>query len=145
MALRLQCLGGVPDVVGGRGGGIRVGFDADDVLGDVPGALRGVLGAARDLLGRRTLLFDRGGDRGRDLIHLADDVADAADRVNGLGFDLLNVGNLLPEMSSVALAVWLASDLTSDATTASPGRLRRRAPARWSDSAPAGWSGRQWN
>jgi hypothetical protein len=50
-ALRFQRLGGEFHVLGRRRGGIGVGFDAGDVIGDVLGALRGVLGAAGDLLG----------------------------------------------------------------------------------------------
>jgi len=61
------------DVLCRRGGGIRIGFDARDIFRDVPGALRRVLGIARNLLGRGALLFDRGRNRGRDLIDLADE------------------------------------------------------------------------
>ena len=50
---------------------------------------------ARDLLGRGALLLHGGGNRGRDLVDLADDAADALDGVDGLARDLLDVGDLL--------------------------------------------------
>src|SRR5215813_3429861 len=53
--------------------------DAGDVGGDFLRAGRGLLEVAGDLAGRGTLLFDRAGDRGRDLVDLADDLADALD------------------------------------------------------------------
>ena len=70
-------------------------FTPDDVVGDVLGALRRILRAARDFLRRRALLLHGGGDRGRDLVDLADDAADALDGVDGLARDLLDVGDLL--------------------------------------------------
>src|SRR5713226_7829534 len=66
LALGFQRLGGALDIVGGRSGCVRIGFDAGDVVRDVLGALRGELGAAGNLLRRRTLLLDRGRDRGSD-------------------------------------------------------------------------------
>ena len=80
MALGFQSLRGTFDVLRCRSSGIRVGFDASDILGNVPGALRGMLGAARDLLGGGALLFDRGCDRGRNLVDLTDGVANSLDR-----------------------------------------------------------------
>src|SRR5882724_9465564 len=95
LALRLQRLGRTLDVVGRGSRRIGVGLHADDVVGDVLGALRGVLRAARDLLGRGTLFLDGCGNRGRDLVDLADDAADALDGVDGFAGNLLNVGDLL--------------------------------------------------
>src|SRR5439155_3596005 len=66
-----------------------------DVVGHVLGALRGKLRRARDLLGGGALLLHGGGNRGRDLVDLADDAADVLDGVDGFAGDLLNVGDLL--------------------------------------------------
>ena len=49
LALRFQRLGGVLDVIGGGCCRIGVGLHARDVLGDVLGALRGELRAAREI------------------------------------------------------------------------------------------------
>jgi hypothetical protein len=51
LALGFQDRGGLLDIVGRRGGGIGVGFDASDGFRDVLGALSGVLRAAGDFLG----------------------------------------------------------------------------------------------
>ena len=87
LTLPFQRLGGMFDVLRGGRGGIRVGFDAADIIGDILGALRGVLGAARDLLRGGALLLDRGCDRGRDLVHFADNAADSLDLCARLGID----------------------------------------------------------
>jgi len=96
--LRLQRLGGLPYVLRRSRSGIRVGFDPRDIFRDVPGALRGVLGAAGDFLGSGALLLDRGGDRGRDIVHLADDAANSLDGVDGVTGHLLDVGDLLGDI-----------------------------------------------
>ena len=57
--------------------------------------MRRVLRAARDLLGGGALFLDGSGNRGRDLVDLADDAADALDGIDGFARDLLNVGDLL--------------------------------------------------
>src|ERR1700676_1348779 len=93
--LRLQRLGGLPYVLSRRSSGIRVGFDPRDIFRDVPGAPRGVLGAAGDFLGSGALLLDRRRDRGRDIIDLADDAANSLDGVDGVTGHLLDVGDLL--------------------------------------------------
>ena len=81
-----------------RGRSVGVGLHAGDVVRDVPGALRRILRAAGDLLRRRALLLHGGGDRGRDLVDLADDAADGLDRVDGVARDLLDVGDLLGDL-----------------------------------------------
>src|SRR5882724_2307558 len=82
-----------------RGAGrVRAGGDADDVVGDVLGALCRLLGTAGDFLGRCTLLLDRRSDRGRDLVDLGDDAADTLDRRDRLAGDLLHVGVLLGDI-----------------------------------------------
>src|SRR5260370_20957092 len=91
LALVLQRLRGVLDVLGGGCRRIRVGLDAGDVVRDVLGALRRVLRRARDLLRGGTLLLYGGGDRSCDLVDLAYDAADALDRVDGLARHLLDV------------------------------------------------------
>jgi hypothetical protein len=68
-------------------GRVRAGADANDVVGDVFGALCRLLGAAGDFLGRSALLLNCCGDRGRDLVDFADD---ATDRLDRLAFSLRN-------------------------------------------------------
>ena len=58
------------------------------------GAAGGVLNVAGDLARRRALLFDRGGDRGGDLVDLADGLADVADRADRRRRHLLHAGDL---------------------------------------------------
>src|SRR6202035_5384053 len=84
LALRFQGLRGATDIVGGgrRGGGVRV--DPPGGVGDVLGALRRMLRAARNLLRGGALFLHRRGDRGGDLVDLANDAADALDGVDGL-------------------------------------------------------------
>ena len=91
------------------------------------GALRDVLDAARDFLRGRALLLDRARDRRGDVRDLADGAADLLDRGNQLLRRALHAGDVMRDISSVAFAVWLASDLTSEATTAKP---RPASPAR---------------
>ena len=107
------------DVVGGGRRRVGIGFDAGDVVGHVPGALRRILGAAGDLLRGRALFLHGGRDRGGDLVDLADDAADALDGVDGFAATFW-MSAICSEISSVAFAVWLASDFTSEATTAKP-------------------------
>src|SRR6478672_3721124 len=78
-ALGFQRFRRLLDVVGRSGRGVGVSLHARDVVGDVLGALRGILRAARDLLRRRALLLHGGRDRGRHLVDLADDAADGLD------------------------------------------------------------------
>src|ERR1700730_10316987 len=52
-------IGGGFDALRGVPGIVRALGDPDDVLRDLLGAARCVLGVARDLLGRRALLLDR--------------------------------------------------------------------------------------
>jgi class 3 adenylate cyclase len=73
LALRFQRLRSLLDVVGRSRRRVGIGLHAGNVVGDVLGALRGKLCAARDLLGGGTLFLHRGGDRGGDLVDLADD------------------------------------------------------------------------
>src|SRR6185312_13460745 len=94
LALGFQRFGGALHILGG-GRCVGVGFHARDVFRDVLGALRRVLRGAGDLLGRGALFLHGGGNRSRDLVDLADDRADALDRVDGLARDLLDVGDLL--------------------------------------------------
>lgn len=75
-ALGLQRLGGLFDVLRGTGGGVGVGLHAGDVVRDVLGALRCILRAAGDLLGRSALFLHGGGNRGGNFVDLADDAAD---------------------------------------------------------------------
>ena len=112
-------LGGVEHLIGGGAGLARRLGDAGDVGRHLVGAGRGLLHVARDLLGRRTLLLDRRGDRGRDLVDLADRLADALDRRHRVPVEAWMAAICAP-ISSVAFAVWLARFLTSDATTAKP-------------------------
>jgi hypothetical protein len=93
--------------------------DAVYVVGNHLGALCGPLSAAGNFLRRRALLFDCRGNRGGNSVHLADDSANSLDRLDSLQGNFLNRRDL-SRISSVAFAVWLASDLTSDATTANP-------------------------
>jgi hypothetical protein len=81
LALGFQDRGGLLDIVGRRGGGIGVGFDARDGFRDVPGW--------------RALILDRGSDRCRNLVDLADDAADSLDGFDGVAGDLLNIGDPL--------------------------------------------------
>jgi hypothetical protein len=71
-------------------GRVRAGADADDVVGDVLGALCRLLGAAGDFLGRGALFLDCRGNRSRDLVDFTDDAADRLDRLDGLAGDLLD-------------------------------------------------------
>ena len=50
--------------------------DADNVLIDLTGAVGGLLHVAGNLAGRRSLLFDRGGNRTGDFVDLGDGPAD---------------------------------------------------------------------
>src|SRR5437764_4147523 len=68
LALRLQRLGSAFDVVGGSRGGVGIGLHAGDVFRDVPGTLRGILRAARDLLRRGALFLHGRGNRGGDFV-----------------------------------------------------------------------------
>ena len=76
LTLGLQRLGGLFNILRRGRGGVRVGFDARNIVGDVLGAECRMLGAAGNLLGGGTLLLDRSRDRGCDLIDLADDTSD---------------------------------------------------------------------
>src|SRR3954452_16981008 len=107
-----ELFGGAQHFPRGRTGVVGGALHARYVGVDLLGAARGLLDAAGDLLGRRALFLDRGPNGGADLVDLADDVGDVADRGHGLvarGLDRRN----LPEISVLALAVWPASDFTS--------------------------------
>ena len=65
---------------------------------DFTGAERGLLHVTRDLLGRRTLLLHRTGDRGGNLIHFIDRRGDALDRAHGFAGRSLNRRNLGPDL-----------------------------------------------
>ena len=79
----------------------------------------GLVDIAGDLARCRTLLLDGRCDRGRDLAHLADRPADTADRLHGLLGRPLDLADLRADLVG-GLAVCVASDLTSLATTAKP-------------------------
>ncbi len=111
---------------GGAAGLVGGGADAADIVGDLPGRFCGLGDVAGDLGGGRALLLDRGADRGGDAADLLDGGGDAVDGVHGLPGRALDLGDLVP-ISRVASAVWLASDFTSEATTAKP---RPASPAR---------------
>src|SRR5665213_163811 len=66
-------------LAGGCSGFSRGGADADDIAGNLRGAAGRVLNVAGDLARRRALLLDGGGDRGGDLVDLADGLADVPD------------------------------------------------------------------
>ena len=93
----------------GLAGGLR---HVADVARDLAGALGRLLDVAGDLLGRRALLLDRGGDAGRDLADLADRAVMSP--IASTGFLVaFCISAICAEISSVALAVWLASAFTS--------------------------------
>ncbi len=98
LALALQGVRRVLDVLGGSGGRIGIAFDTSDILRDVLGSLRRKLRRAGDLLGRSALFLHGSRDRGCDFVDLADDRADALDRVDGLAGDLLDVGDLVRDL-----------------------------------------------
>jgi hypothetical protein len=106
--------------VGGAAGGV-LGGDGDpaDILGDFTGALGGLAHVAGDLVGSDGLFFDGRGDVVGNIVDLVDDGADLAD---GLTAPLVSLwmASIFWPISSVALAVSLASSLTSLATTAKP-------------------------
>src|SRR4029077_587696 len=110
----------------GRAGFGGAAIDLHDVDGGILGPLRDVLDVARDFLRRRALLLHGGRNRGGDIGDLADGRADLLDGRDRFLRRLLHAGNMV-DISSVAFAVWLASDLTSGATTA---KLRPASPAR---------------
>ena len=110
-----------------RGAGVaRRLLHAGHVGRDLVGADRGLLHVARNLLRRRALLFDRGGNRRGDFVDFADgrgDRTDGADRVGGRALDR---GDLRADLLG-RLAVCSARFFTSEATTANP---RPASPAR---------------
>ena len=92
------------------------------------GALRDVLDAAAQSPGSPSPAAVHGaGDRRGDARDLPDGAADLLDRGDRLRGSRPACSEICDEISSVALAVWLASDLTSEATTAKP---RPASPAR---------------
>src|SRR3954447_14189730 len=99
---------------------------AGHILGNFAGARCYLLYASRDLPRCRTLLLDGSGDGGGHAADLADGVADAADRNHAVTGRGLDSGDLFGDLFG-GLAVWVASPLTSDATTAKP---RPASPAR---------------
>jgi len=90
----------------------------------------GVLDVAGDLARRRPLLFDRGGDRGGHFVisPMVSPMFLIAPTAEVVTCCMLAIW---ARISSVAFAVWLARLLTSEATTAKPRPLRRRARPRW--------------
>src|SRR6266478_4718635 len=112
--------GGCPGIAGGL-------VDPSDVARDRLGAARGLLGAARDLAGRRALLLDRGGDRRRDLPHLADrsvDPLDRLDRTLGRRLDRRDLaGDLLGRLAGL---IGQRLDLRGDDGKALAGLARAR-------------------
>ena len=130
---------------------VEIGRGVDDLARDAAGIIGGILGAARmlleelfstlrrlldvlrDLAGRRPLLFDRGGDRRRNLTMrlIVPEMVSIA-----LTTSLVAVcAEICEEISPVAFGVCSASVFTSIATTAKPCRPRRHAA--WTSSSPA--------
>ncbi|CAN0427084.1 unnamed protein product, partial [Phaeothamnion confervicola] len=72
----------------------RATADLGDVGGELCRALRGLLDVAGDLVGRRTLLFDRRGNRGGDLRHPGNRAADLAHCRDRLKRRALDLGDL---------------------------------------------------
>ena len=68
--------------------------DADDVAGNLGCAAGGVLNVAGDLARRRPLLLHCRGDRGSDLVDLADGLADVPDSADRRRRHLLHAGDL---------------------------------------------------
>ena len=83
------------------------------------GGLRSLRHAAGNLSRRRALLHDRCGDRTRDCIDLTDGVLDVLDAATDSPV-AARTSLIWRVISSVDLAVWLASAFTSPATTAKP-------------------------
>jgi len=101
-------------------------LDAGNIRVDFLRAAGGFLDAAGNLLGRRSLFFDRGRDRNADLIDSAITSATLRIAVTVASLEVW-IAAICSDISVVAFAVWPASDLTSDATTAKP---RPASPAR---------------
>ena len=111
----------------------------DDARGRLR-ALRHVLGALGDFPGGVALTLHRMSHSIGDRLDLPDRVGNAVDRLHrppGRSW----IAEICVEISSVARAVWVASALTSEATTAKPLPASPAARPRWWRSAPAGWSG----
>src|ERR1700712_5775360 len=89
-----KALGRIQHLLRGGPGFGGAAIDLHDAGGGLVGALRDVLDAARDLLGRRALLLDRGGNRRRDVRYLGDGAPDLLDRRHGFLGRTLHAGNM---------------------------------------------------
>ena len=84
--------------IGGGASLLRTAADQDDISADFFSASRSLLDIARDFIRRGTLLFDRGGDGGGNLVDIINGLADTLNDINGRRRRSLNGADLTGDL-----------------------------------------------